>query len=261
MEEAYDQLVSVPINIRRKGLLFHFTYDDCERIHTDVNADTGNCYLLNLNDSTSKQAVIEKRFFYGIDWLSELTTANCIDLKHNQWKFMVMKLNNETVGFEGPSWEDFHDYYYNSLKCVNVIVVYTGNLLFHLRLYNNEGYCCNLDMVGSDTSEGEVDTVDYLCSNGDQNTFSATMTETEIPWHIVRRLKLEDYTNAILYYDGVPALNIHRIVINDNPYRFVIEGDLKYMMDLKKIPLGITLGFRIDARKAVNKEYLILEVL
>ncbi|CAI9087631.1 OLC1v1021750C1 [Oldenlandia corymbosa var. corymbosa] len=232
MEEAYDQLVSVPINIRRKGL------------------------------------VIEKRFVYGIDWPSELTTANCIDLKHNQWKFMVMKLNNETVGFEGPSWEDFHDYYYNSLKCVNVIVVYTGNLLFHLRLYNNEGYCCNLDIVGSDTSEGEVDTVDYLCSNGDQNTFSATMTETvishsrlEIPWHIVRRLKLEDYTNAILYYDGVPALNMHRIVINDNPYRFVIEGDLKYMMDLKKIPLGITLGFGIDARKAVNKEYLILEVL
>ncbi|CAI9109264.1 OLC1v1009055C1 [Oldenlandia corymbosa var. corymbosa] len=119
---------------------------------------------------------------------SNQTTAKSVDLKRNQWEFMIMKENNEPVG--------------------------------------------------------EVDTADYLCRNGDQNTFSAVKTETviqysglDITWHIVRRFKLDDYTNAILYYDGVPVINMHRIVTNDNPHRFVIEGDTKYTMDLKKIPL------------------------
>ncbi|CAI9117201.1 OLC1v1018547C1 [Oldenlandia corymbosa var. corymbosa] len=227
MEEAYDQLISVPINIRRKGF-------------TQMSIP-GNCYLLTLDHGTSKQAgfhgfqAIKKCFFNGIDWPSNQTTARCVDVKRNQWEFMILKENNEPVGFEGRMWEEFHDYYYNRLKCVNVIVIYTGNLYFHLRLFNNEDYCCNLDIVDSDTSE--VDTVDYLCSNGDPNTFSAVMTDTviqhgrlEIPWHIVRRLKLDDYTNAILYYDGVPVINMY------HPHRFVVEGDIKYMVDLKKIP-------------------------
>ncbi|CAI9117542.1 OLC1v1018943C1 [Oldenlandia corymbosa var. corymbosa] len=195
-----------------------------------------------------QELAIKKCFFNGIDWPSNQTTAKCVDVKPNQWEFMIMKENNEPVGFEGRMWEEFHDYYYNKIKCVNVIVIYIGNLYFHLRLFNNEGYCCNLDIVDSDTSKGEVDTVDYLCSNGDTLAYSTPM-------------KLDDYTNAILYYDGVPVINMHRAVTNDNPHRFVIEGDIKYMVDLKKIPLGITLGFRIDARKACNKEYLIIEVL
>ncbi|CAI9109319.1 OLC1v1009122C1 [Oldenlandia corymbosa var. corymbosa] len=213
--------------------LFYFNYDGCERIHPDVNTRTGNRYLLRLDH------------------------AKCVDVKRNQWEFMIMKENNEPVGFEGRAWEEFHDYYYNRIKCVNVIVIYTGNLYFHLRLFNNEGYCCNLYIVDSDTSEGEVDTVDYLCSNGDPNTFSAVMTDTvihhgrlEIPWHIVRRLKLDDYTNAILYYNGVPVINMHRAVTNDNPHQFVIEGDIKYMVDLKKISLENFIMVNSSAKEA-----------
>ncbi|CAI9106862.1 OLC1v1006097C1 [Oldenlandia corymbosa var. corymbosa] len=230
--------------------LFHFNYDGCERIHPDVNARTGNRYLLRLDHGTSKQAAIKKCFFNGIDWPSNQTTAKCVDVKRNQWEFMIMKENNEPVGFEGRMWEEFHDYYYNRIKCVNVIVIYTGNLYFYLRLFNNEGYYCNLDIVDSDTSEGEVDTLDYLCSNGDPNTFSAVTTDTEIPWHIVRRLKLDDYTNAILYYDGVLVINMHRVVTNDNPHRFVIEGDIKYMVDLKKIPLENFIMVNCSAKEA-----------
>ncbi|CAI9112837.1 OLC1v1013331C1 [Oldenlandia corymbosa var. corymbosa] len=45
------------------------------------------------------------------------------------------------------------------------------------------------------------------------------------------------------------------------PNRFVVEGDIRAIMVMKKIPAGIKLGFRINARKVANKEALILEVL
>ncbi|CAI9106069.1 OLC1v1005127C1 [Oldenlandia corymbosa var. corymbosa] len=188
---------SVKSNPNRR--LFYFNYDGCERIHPDINARTGNRYLLRLDDSTSKQAAIKKCFYNGIDWPSNQTTAKCVDVKRNQWEFMIMKENNEPVKL--TQWT--------------------------------------------------------ICSNGDPNTFSAVMTDTvihhgrlEAPWHIVRRLKLDDYTNAILYYDGVPVINMQRAITNDNPHRFVIEGDIKYMVDLKKIPLENFIMVNSSAKEA-----------
>ncbi|CAI9103208.1 OLC1v1001656C1 [Oldenlandia corymbosa var. corymbosa] len=115
---------------------------------------------------------------------------------------------------------------------------------------------------------GEVDIINYIRSNSDQNTFNVVMTNDvinkgrlEIPWHIVRRLDIQDYQLLILYYDGEPIMSMVRASSGDFPYRFIVQGDLQYMMTLKRIPTGIKLGFRINAQKAANKDSLILEVL
>ncbi|CAI9098445.1 OLC1v1035091C1 [Oldenlandia corymbosa var. corymbosa] len=248
--------------------LFHFSYDGCLRLQSDLKLPIGNRFLMKLDEKSLNRAVVDKQFFSGIHWPSEQNIANAVDVKQYNWEFMIYREENEAVGFEGPKWEEFVDYYFNHLKCINVIFVYIGNLKFHRRIFDNKGYCCNLMLEDSDTSDGEIDSVAYLSSNGDQNTFSAIMNNIqilrgrlEIPWHMIRRLNVEDALSAILYYDGVPVIRMERILTTDNPHRFVIEGDLEYMMSIMKIPVGITLAFRIDARKAANKGLLTLEVL
>ncbi|CAI9102895.1 OLC1v1001262C1 [Oldenlandia corymbosa var. corymbosa] len=129
-------------------------------------------------DSTAK--VVDKQFFSGIHWPSEQNIANAVDVKQYNWEFMIYREENEAAGFEGPKWEEFVDYYFNHLKCINVIFVYIGNLKFNLRIFDNKGYCCNLMLEDSDTSDGEIDLVAYLSSNGDQNTFSAIMNNIQI---------------------------------------------------------------------------------
>ncbi|CAI9113031.1 OLC1v1013555C1 [Oldenlandia corymbosa var. corymbosa] len=183
----------------------------------------------------------------GISELDQILSSNLTAiLRHVGQQIMIepsVTLGGEPVGFEGKMWAEFHDLYFNHLRGVN-------------------------DISASDSSEGEVDTIDYIRSNSDQNTFNEVMNtdviqrgRLEIPWHIVRRLDIQDYNSLIIYYDEEPVIRMGRVYLSDYPNRFIVEGDIEYMMGLKRIPTGIKLGFHIDARKAVNKEHLILEVL
>ncbi|CAI9094870.1 OLC1v1030692C1 [Oldenlandia corymbosa var. corymbosa] len=248
--------------------LFNFNHDGCQRFSPDLNANIGHRYLLELNPNNSLRCVINPQYFRGIDWPLNQTVSLILDDKHKQWNFNIYTQQGEPVGFEGKMWAEFHDLYFNHLRGVNVIFIYTGQLYFRLRVFNPQGYCCDQDISVSDSSEGEVDTIDYIRSNSDQNTFNVVMNtdviqrgRLEIPWHIVRRLDIQDYNSLIIYYDEEPVIRMGRVYLSDYPNRFIVEGDIEYMMGLKKIPTGIKLGFHIDARKAVNKEHLILEVL
>ncbi|CAI9099420.1 OLC1v1036239C1 [Oldenlandia corymbosa var. corymbosa] len=201
-----------------------------------LDANIGLRYLLELNPNNALRCGINPQYFRAIGWLSNQAVSLMLDDKHKQRKFEIYTQK--------------------------------GQLYFKLRVFNSEGYCCDQDISALDSSKGEVDTIDYIQFNGDQNTFNVVMNtdviqcgKLEIPWHIVRRLEIQDYSSLIIYYDGELVVRMGRIYLSDYPNRFIIEGDIEYMMGLKKIPTGIKLGFRIDARKVVNKEHLILEVL
>ncbi|CAI9105847.1 OLC1v1004864C1 [Oldenlandia corymbosa var. corymbosa] len=240
------------------------------RLRSDLTANIGSRYLLELNPNVANRSVINTQYFRAINWPSEQKLSLVIDDNQKQWKFQIYTQEHALAGFEGLMWEEFHDFYFNHYECVNVILIYTGNQYFRVRVFNKEGYCISnhQNTVSSDTSKGEVDIINYIRSNSDQNTFNVVMTNDvinkgrlEIPWHIVRRLDIQDYQLLILYYDGEPIMSMVRASSGDFPHRFIVQGDLQYMMTLKRILTGIKLGFRINAQKAANKESLILEVL
>ncbi|CAI9094864.1 OLC1v1030677C1 [Oldenlandia corymbosa var. corymbosa] len=220
--------------------LFNFNHDGCQCFSPDLNANIGHRYLLELNPNNSLRCVINPQYFRAIGWPLNQTVSLILDDKHKQWNFNIYTQQGEPV----------------------------GQLYFRLRVFNLEGYCCDQDIFASDSSEGEVDTIDYIRSNSDQNTFNVVMNtdviqrgRLEIPWHIVRRLDIQDYNSLIIYYDEEPVIKMGRVYLTDYPNHFIVEGDIEYMMGLKRIHTGVKLGFHIDARKAVNKEHLILEVL
>ncbi|CAI9115896.1 OLC1v1016909C1 [Oldenlandia corymbosa var. corymbosa] len=178
--------VNIHINKKRRCQLYGYalkriSHRDWYFAHIkDLNLHIGNRFLMKLDENSLNRAVVDKRFFSGTHWPSEHNIAKAVDVKQYNWEFMVYREENEAAGFEGPKWEEFVDYYFNHLKCINVIFIYTGNLNFHLRIFDNKGYYCNLMREDSDTSDGEIDSVAYLRSNGDQNTFSAIMNNTQI---------------------------------------------------------------------------------
>ncbi|CAI9118250.1 OLC1v1019787C1 [Oldenlandia corymbosa var. corymbosa] len=208
--------------------LFNFNHDGCQRFSPDLNANIGHRYLLELNPNNSLRCVINPQYFRGIDWPLNQTVSLILDDKHKQWNFNIYTQQGEPVGFEGKMWAEFHDLYFNHLRGVNVIFIYTGQLYFRLRVFNLQGSSCDRDI--------------------------------SLRIHR-RRLDIQDYNSLIIYYDEEPVIRMGRVYLSDYPNRFIVKGDIEYMMGLKKIPTGIKLGFHIDARKAVNKEHLILEVL
>ncbi|CAI9095556.1 OLC1v1031539C1 [Oldenlandia corymbosa var. corymbosa] len=90
---------------------------------------------------------INPQYFRAIGWPLNQTVLLVLDDKHKQWNFNIYTQQGEPV----------------------------GKLYFKLRVFNSEGYCCDQDISASDSSEGEVDTIDYIRSNSDQNTFNVVM--------------------------------------------------------------------------------------
>ncbi|CAI9104081.1 OLC1v1002692C1 [Oldenlandia corymbosa var. corymbosa] len=210
--------------------IFHFYNDVCQRLSHDDTANIGNCYLLSLDLNTASRCDIRRRYFGTIGWPSLEKTARVIEDNGNPGFFLYLwKIMNFQV-FKGNNGKIF--------------------------------------MTGTIIGKGEIEIVDYIRCNTDKNIFFVIMTNElidrgrlEIPWYIVRRLAIEEYENLILYYDHCPIISMRRYHMPESHNRFVVEGDIRAIMDMKKILVGIKLGFRINAKKVANKEALILEVL
>ncbi|CAI9096009.1 OLC1v1032069C1 [Oldenlandia corymbosa var. corymbosa] len=232
MDYGYDQLVSVPANIRTKGLILSSNLTaNLRHVGQQIMIEVPGIRSVFANMHINKKKKgINPQYFRAIGWPLNQTVSLVLDDKHKQWNFNIYTQQGEPVGFEGNMWEEFHDLYFNHLRGVNVIFIYTGQLYFKLRVFNSEGYCCDQDISASDSSEGEVDTIDYIRSNSDPNTFNVVMNtdviqrgRLEIPWHIVRRLEIQDNNSLIIYYDEEPAIRMGRVYLSDYPNRLLKE--------------------------------------